>query len=77
MSMQSEPEKTYAGRPAGVVPLSLSLDREAAALLAHWAPTKKARGRFLSRLLYEHDARMEERQKVRQALEPVLAEEVV
>ena len=67
-------DKIYAGRPPGVVPLSLSLDREAAELLTKFAPTAKARGRFLSRLLYEHQTRLEERRRLRQALEPVLEE---
>ena len=48
--------------------------REAAELPTKLAPTKKTRGRFLSRLLYEHQARLEERQHLRQVLEPVLEE---
>ncbi len=63
----------YSGRPPNSVPVNLSLDREVAELLERFAPNKRARGRFLSRLIYEHVARQEERQRLRQALDPVLA----
>jgi hypothetical protein len=64
--------KPYKNRPDGVIPVNLSLDKEAAELLAQLAPTKKAHGRFISRLLYEFAARQEERQRVRKALESTL-----
>jgi hypothetical protein len=58
-------------RPAGVVQKTLSLDRAAVILLEQYAPTRKAHGRFLSRLLYEHDTRQRILGKVASALEEV------
>lgn len=59
------PGKPYTGRAAGVVPVNLTLDRDAYELLQQQAPAKKAYGRFLSRLIYEHVARQQERRKER------------
>jgi hypothetical protein len=58
----------YSGRPAGVVPVNFTLDREAVELLLKLAPGLKARGRFISRLIFEHAARQEERHKLYQQL---------
>jgi hypothetical protein len=55
---------TPAARPEKVRFLSLSLDREAIAILHAEAPTSKAHGRFLSRLLYEHKARKDAQAEV-------------
>jgi hypothetical protein len=43
--------RVYADRPEGVVPMNVSLYREAAEVLDRLAPTKKARGALLSRAL--------------------------
>lgn len=51
------PNQPYAGRPPGVVPVSVSLDRDAAMLLRKLAPTAKGHGRFLSRLIFEYAER--------------------
>ena len=56
-------------RPAGVVQKTLSLDRAAVILLEQYRLPRKAHGRFLSRLLYEHDARQRIIGKVAGALE--------
>lgn len=61
-------EKVYVGRAPGVVNLNLTMPRDAARLLAKFAPSKKGHGAFLARLLYEHDARVEERQRLKDAL---------
>ena len=53
--------KLYVGRPAGVVPMNVSLSREAAEVLNHLAPSKKARGALLSRVLLEYSTMQAER----------------
>ena len=60
--MRKIPEgATYKNRPAGVVPLNMSVDREAAQILRASAPTSKALGHLVSRLAHEMRARDEER----------------
>jgi hypothetical protein len=67
-----EPGQPYAGRTPGVVPVNLTLDRDAYELLREQAPAKKAYGRFVSRLIYEHHARQQERQRLRKHMQSVL-----
>ena len=43
--------KIYTGRAPGVVPVNLTLDKDAYELLQQQAPAKKAYGRFISRLI--------------------------
>jgi hypothetical protein len=52
------------------------LEREAVELMAKWAPGIKSQGRFLSRLIYEYVARMEERKRLQQALKGVFPAEI-
>lgn len=51
------PGQPYRNRPPGVVPVNLTLDRDAYDLLKHHAPTSRGYGRFLSRLVYEYAER--------------------
>lgn len=51
------PGQPYSGRAPGVVPVNVSIDREAYEVLKRHVPTPKAHGRFLSRLLYEFGER--------------------
>jgi hypothetical protein len=54
--------------------LTVSLDREALAILREEIPVgNKHAGAFFSRLLYEHRARKEERQRVREELLTVVS----
>ena len=69
------PGQPYTGRAPGVVPVNLTLDKDAYDLLQQQAPAKKAYGRFVSRLIYEHQARQEERQRLRAQMANVLGEE--
>ena len=62
----------YSGRPAGVVPVNFTLDREAVELLRRFAPGVRAHGRFLSRLIFEHAARQEERKRLHEQLNAAL-----
>jgi hypothetical protein len=65
------PGQPYAGRAPGVVPVNVSLDKDAYALLRMYAPTSKGYGRFLSRLIYEYA----ERQRIVGKITGALAEE--
>jgi hypothetical protein len=64
--------KHYVGRRASVRPVNVSLDHEAAELLDRVAPSPKTRGQFLARLLYEHAARLEERQRLLAEMQPAV-----
>ena len=49
-----------------VLPVGISLDREAAEILRHYCPPgTKSAGRLVSRLLFEHHARLEEKRRLR------------
>jgi hypothetical protein len=65
MTTRLPPDAPYAGRSPDVVPLNISLEREAARLIRLLSPTTKGMGRFVSRLVFEHVARLEERQRLR------------
>lgn len=53
----------YVGRPEGVVPMNVSLTREAAEVLNRLAPSKKARGALLSHVLLAYSDLQAERTK--------------
>jgi hypothetical protein len=65
MAKTPELAEHYAGRGDGFVPVNFSLERGGAELLMRVAPGTKSRGRFISRLIYEHAARQEERRRIR------------
>jgi hypothetical protein len=44
-----------------VIAINTRIDMEAYELLQQFSPTKRGHGRFISRLLYEHQVRQEER----------------
>jgi hypothetical protein len=60
----------HPGRPPGIRVIALSLDAEAYQLLQQMAPTRRAYGRFLSRLVFEERARREERRRLLQEARP-------
>jgi hypothetical protein len=64
----SRNQKLYTGRPVGIVPVNLNFPRDAYELLDQLAPTKKSKGFFLSRLLYEYQAQQVERLQWRERL---------
>ncbi len=66
------PGETYRNRPPGVVPTNLSLTREAHTLLREMAPSAKAHGHFVSRLIEQYAARRDMTRKI----QAVLAAEV-
>jgi len=75
MARVLDPGESYAGRAPGVVPVNLTIDRNAYELLQRHAAGKKTYGRLLSRLIYEHDAREAVRQQVREQLRTLIGEE--
>jgi len=57
--------KRYGGRREDSVVLNTTIDVEAVELLRQFCPPgRRATGKFLARLLYEHAARQEERQRL-------------
>jgi hypothetical protein len=57
----------YAGRREDGAVLNITLDREAKELLQRWAPGKQM-GALVARLIYEHQARQEERLRIAREL---------
>jgi hypothetical protein len=49
-----------------VIAINTTIDLDAYELLCQFSPTPRAHGRFLSRLIYEHQARWQERERFRQ-----------
>jgi len=70
-----ESGQQYTSRPSGSVPVNFTLTRDAAIILDHLAPSKKAKGHFLSQLLYEYVAQQIERDKWLQKVTAMLREE--
>jgi hypothetical protein len=70
-----EPGQPYTGRAPGVIPINITIDKDAYQLLQEYAPIKKGYGRFISRLLYEHHTRITERQWLWEHLQTVLITE--
>lgn len=57
--------QTYAGRRPDVTVINCTMGNDAVAVLRlYCAPGRKALGKFLERLVYEHHARQEEQQRI-------------
>jgi hypothetical protein len=68
-------EKRPRRRRVDSIVLNVTLDREALSILKEYCPPgRKGTGRLLGRLLYEHAARLEERQRLKESLTSVLEE---
>ena len=66
-------KKQYSGRPADVVVLNFCIHKDALEILGEYCPPgRKSHGQFLSRLLFEHHARMQERQRLKESVTAVL-----
>jgi len=74
MPRKLAPGEAYAGRPKEIIPIQLSLEREALALARQRAIGEKAIGRYLNRLIYEDVARWEERRRLGTILPSALEE---
>lgn len=68
MSRVFRPGATSKNRRPGIVPTTLSLTREAHALLRQLAPTSKAHGHFVSSLITQYAARREVTEQLREVL---------
>ena len=69
MAKVHKPDEPYSGRRLDCVVINTTLDQEAYHLLKQFCPPgRKATGKFLSRLIYEHAARLTERGRVQQVL---------
>jgi hypothetical protein len=60
----------YAGRRKDVAVVNCSMPKDAATLLRQYAGGKTL-GRFMARLVYEYDARQQERQRLREEMSTV------
>jgi hypothetical protein len=59
------PEKQYAHRRSAAAVLNITIDREALNYLRQFVSgERRTMGRFVARLIYEHVARLEERQRM-------------
>ncbi len=66
-------EIIYAHRRADAVVINTTIDAEAVEVLRHYCPPgRRATGKFLARLIFEHDARMQERARIREILSTAL-----
>jgi len=76
MPKMLEPGQPYSTRRPDAVVVNTTLDADAVEILKRYCPPgRKATGKFLARLLFEHDARQQERQRVRERMDAVLGGE--
>ena len=68
---QTTDGQAYAGRNPAMMPINLSLEKEAVGILRQHANGRRSYGRLLSRLLYEFEAKMEERKRIVESLQQV------
>jgi hypothetical protein len=62
----------YQPRRPDIAQVNFSIDREARTLLTQYAGGGKAIGRFVTRLVFEHHARVQERERVQEVLQSML-----
>jgi hypothetical protein len=69
------PGQPYAGRREDAVVVNTTIDHDAATVLRKYCPEgRKGMGKFLARLLYEYDAREQERVRLREYVREVIGE---
>jgi hypothetical protein len=59
-----------------VIAINVRVDLDAYQLMQQYSPTPRGHGRFLSRLIYEYQARLEERARLREQLAAAVGPEV-
>jgi len=75
MARVKDPTQPYAGRNMSARVLNITLQEEEVALLRQFCqPGMKTTGRFIGRLLLEHNARLEERKRLQEALQVACGE---
>ena len=62
----------YQPRRPDIAQINLSMDTEARNLLNEYSGGGKAIGRFVTRLVFEHHARVQERERVQEVLQSML-----
>jgi hypothetical protein len=73
MSTPGKPRKPYSGRRPDAIAINTTVDRDAVAILKQYCQDgRRGLGRFISRLAYEHQAREQERMRVREQIEGIL-----
>jgi len=76
MPKMLEPGQPYSTRRPDAVVVNTTLDADAVEVLKRYCPPgRKATGKFLARLLFDYDARQQERQRVRERMDAVLGGE--
>ena len=76
MPKVNNPTEPYSGRRMDCRVVNVTLDEEVMTLLAQFCPPgRKGTGRFLSRLVYEHHARLQEQKRLRHALQAAIGAE--
>ena len=71
------PDRSYSARRPDAVVVNTTLDAEAVEILKRYCPPgRKATGKFLARLLYEHDARQQERRSIQEQVEEAVRRDV-
>jgi len=77
MAKVKDPTQPYAGRNLSARVVNVTLQEEEMELLKQFCPPgMKTTGRFIGRLLLEHNARLEERRRLSQALQAACGDEV-
>jgi hypothetical protein len=70
------PHEAYSGRRFDCRVINTTIDEEAVQILYQLCPPgRKGTGKFLSRLIYEHAARVDERQRLRQIVQDACMKE--
>lgn len=75
MAKVTAPTEPYSHRRIDAVVINTTLDAEAVEVLRQYCPPgRKATGKFFARLLYEFEARQQERQRMRQQVMALVGE---
>jgi hypothetical protein len=78
MAKTLAPGEPYSGRRTDAVVINATVGIEAATLLRHYAggPGRKLLGRTIEKLVFEHDARVQERTRMQRSRSTVCGEDV-
>jgi hypothetical protein len=66
--------KTWEKDGRRIIAVNFSLPQEALEILQRRSPSRRSYGNFVARLLFEHEARQEERQRLQQQTAAVVSE---
>ena len=75
MAKVKNPTEAYSGRRIDCRVINTTIDEEAVQILYQICPPgRKGTGKFISRLIYEHAARVAERQRLQQVVQEACRE---